>query len=394
MKKLFTSAFFLFSIMTFGQGGYQIADTTKAWNTIGIGYASWGVMNCGGTKTTRFSDEYTPGDQYLEVFECEDSLLQVWHDVGFIREDTITKLIYFNDGEEEGLIYDFSLEVGDTVQLENHYIDHYIAPLVCDSIDQVYINGEAKNRFYLFNALWSAKDPYYPDEIWIEGIGSNYGILYSGFGVAGGAGGTVSMLCCSQNGNTIYMDSMFHKCYYDTFYPQIIQDKYDTAYLDTYYEFQVLVDTGDAAALDLIGDVIPEGFSFDPTTGLLSGIPTQTGAFTCIITAKNLEWNALTDMIYEDINVVLPTATNGHDRQQGLKVFPNPFITDLNVELQQAVNEQHILEIYSSEGKLVQKTSFTGTDKFDLSSLRNGLYLVKIKDCEGNVLHIEKVMKH
>jgi hypothetical protein len=392
VKPLLASAFLFLSTLTFGQGGYQIADTTKTWNTIHYGWASWMVWNCGGTTTTRLTDQYSPGDHYLDVLECQDSLMQSWNHRGFIREDTLTKQVFFGWSADEGLIYDFSLETGDTVQVENLYLNHDVEPLVCDSIDQVNINGEMKKRFYLFNTSSSERNSYYPDEIWIEGVGSNFGILQSGFGALGGAGGTVSMLCCNQNGNTIYMDSMFNKCYYDTFYPQIIQNTYDTAYLDTYYEFQVLVDTGDAASIELIGEVIPEGFSFDTSTGLLSGTPSQTGAFPCIIQAKNLELNALTDMIYEDIVVVLPTATGANPRQ-GFKIYPNPFKFTLNVELQQAVASQYWLEIYSSEGRQLEKVSFQGNVKIELSSLRSGLFLVRITDAHGQVICVERVLK-
>ena len=393
MKMIITSAFMLLGIMTFGQEGYQIADTTKTWNTIHYGWASWLVWNCSGTTTTRLTDSNLPGKQYFEVLECQDSLLQVWNRVGYLREDTIAKQVFFKTGGQEGLIYDFSLKVGDTVQPANFYMNYDLSPLVCDSIDQVSINGKMKNRFHLFHTLWSERNPYYPSEIWIEGVGSNFGILHSGFGSYPVGGGTVSMLCCNQNGTTIYMDSIFNKCYYDKFYPKIISSRYDTAYLNTYYEYQVLVDSGDAVSFELIGDVIPEDFSFDASTGLLSGIPSQTGAFLCIITVKNHDLNALTDMIYEDLIVVLPTATAGRGRPQGLKIYPNPFCTTLNVEMQQAVNKLLLLEIYSPDGKLLQKISFTNASNFDLSNLRNGLYLVKITDSEGKVLLTERILK-
>lgn len=392
MKPLIASVFVLFSTMTFGQGNYQIADTTKAWNTLHYGWASWLVLNCGGTVTTRLTHQYSPGDHYFAVLECQDSLMQSWDLRGSIREDTLTKQVFFGWNADEGLIYDFSLEIGDTVHVENLYFNHDIYPLVCGSIDQVNINGEMKKRFFLFSTLSSARNSYDPDEIWIEGIGSNFGILHSGFGTIMGAGGTISMLCCNQNGNTIYMDSMFNKCYYDTFYPQIIQSTFDTAYLNTYYEFQVLVDTGDAVLMELIGEGIPEGFNFDTSTGLLSGTPRQTGAFPCIIQAKNLELNALTDMIYEDIIVVLPTATGANPRQ-GLKIYPNPFNSTLNIEPQKAVASQYYLEIYSSEGRQLEQASFQDNIKIDLSSLRSGLYLLRITNDDGQVIGVESVMK-
>ena len=386
MKTIITSALFFLGIMAFGQEGYQIADTTKTWSTIQYGWGNLGVMECGGTTTIRLTDGTSPGGQYLQVMENQDSLLQTWTIVGSVREDTIAKQVFFKTGGQEGLIYDFSLEVGDTVQIDNRYLNHNFGPVVCDYIDQVNINGLLKKRFSLTHLLRSEREPGFRFETWIEGVGSNYGILHSGYGALEAPGSGISMLCCNQYGNTIYMDSLFNKCYYDTFYPQIIQNSYDTAYLGIYYEFQMLVDTGDALSFELIGDVIPEGFSFDASTGALFGTPSQIGAFTCIITAKNHELNALTDIIYEDIIVVLPTATAGPDRPKGLKIYPNPFSTALNVEMQQAVNKLLMMEIYSPDGKLLQKTSLTKTSNFDLSNLSTGLYLVKIIDNDGKVL--------
>jgi hypothetical protein len=180
---------------------------------------------------------------------ASDSLQQEWIYEGTIREDTINKQVFYKYGEIEGLIYDFSLEVGDTVQVDNQYFNYHVVSLVVDSIDMVDVNGIIRKRFFLFGIQNPMMDPYYPDEIWIEGIGSNFGIMYSGAGVFGWGGGTVKLLCASQNDNTIYMDTLFNECYIDTFYPQILQWSFDTAYVNTYYEFQLQVDTGNAVIL-------------------------------------------------------------------------------------------------------------------------------------------------
>ena len=108
MKPLIASVFVLFSTMTFSQGNYQIADTTKAWNTLHYGWASWLVLNCGGTVTTRLTHQYSPGDHYFAVLECQDSLMQSWDLRGSIRKDTLTKQVFFGWNADEGLIYDFS----------------------------------------------------------------------------------------------------------------------------------------------------------------------------------------------------------------------------------------------------------------------------------------------
>lgn len=399
MKNLLLPAFLFLSIITNAQGSYQIADTTKKWNTITYGWGSMMVMICGGTVTTRLADSGVPGDPNLVVLECQDSLYQEWDEAGFIREDTIAKQVFFSYGEEEGLIYDFSLTVGDTVVVENMYLNYETLPLVCDSIDQVDINGVMKNRFYLFTAESITKENYNPDEVWIEGIGSNYGILYSGLGSVSMGGGTRSMLCCSQNGITIYMDSIFTKCYYDTFYPLIVQNQYDTAYLNTYYEFQVLVDTGDADSVILTGEFIPEGFTFDPSTGILSGTPAEAGMLGCLITIRNGDNGWLTDAIWDDFIVVMPVSAGNIQNSEHLKVYPNPFSSILNIEFDQPGNQSffnkadYFMEIYSSEGRLVNREAYKGSAHPDLSNLQQGLYLIRIADNKGKVVLSRQVVK-
>lgn len=217
--------------------------------------------------------------------------------------------------------------------------------------------------------------------------------MYSGLGGAAIGGGTVKLLCASQNDNTIYMDSVFNECYIDNFYPQILQWSFDTAYVNTYYEFQVQVDTGNAVSFALIGEFIPEGFTFDPTTGLLSGTPTQTGSFPCVILAMDSVMNWYTDIIHDDIVVVLPTETSNIDKSKDINIYPNPFNTTLNIEVTGPAYQKYRLEIYTSDGKLIRNTGFSGSVKPDLSGLSNGLYLVRILDSEGHVLYNQRIVK-
>jgi len=94
--------------------------------------------------------------------------------IGAIREDTIEKKIYFHNFGNEIILYDFTLEVGDTINYTTnlHYTLDYFK--VVDSIDSVNVNGQFHRRWYLTNSLAGLTD------IWIEGIGSvyRYGLLY------------------------------------------------------------------------------------------------------------------------------------------------------------------------------------------------------------------------
>lgn len=278
--------------------------------------------------------------------------------------------------------------------MDNQYLNYNeVVRLVVDSIDVADIYGVMRNRFFLSGLDLSVKDPYYPDEIWIEGIGSNYGIMQSGLGGIAMGGGTVKLLCASQNDNTIYMDSLFNVCYIDTFYPQIQQWYLDTAYVNTYYEFQVQVDTGNATSFALIGELIPDGFTFNPASGLLTGTPTQAGSFACVILALDSVMNWYTDILSDHLIVVLPTETSNIDKPKDIYIYPNPFNTTLNIEVNRPYIQDYQLEIYTSEGKLIRNIDFRDSIEPDMNGLSNGLYLILIKDKEGNVLNNERIIK-
>lgn len=90
--------------------------------------------------------------------------------VGAIRDDTLQKKVYFHDFSDEIVLYDFSLNVGDTIFYDEP-LDYY---KTVEDISFVNINGQQRKMFHLLNSLYSFND------YWIEGIGSvyRYGLLY------------------------------------------------------------------------------------------------------------------------------------------------------------------------------------------------------------------------
>ncbi len=370
-----------FSLPVYSQTPYQIVDTTKSWNTMNMGFIIWGVAVCGGTKTDKFLNTNTfNGQIYRKVYEISDSAQTSWDEVGLIREDTLSNRIYFTDGyEPEGLLYDFSIAVGDTVNIENLYRG-FSSTLVCDNIDTVMVSGAPKRRFR-FHAIYQNRDVV--DETWIEGIGSLYGVLNSGLGGSGITGGTSVLLCCKQNGSIIYFNATYNSCYIETFYPQIIQDSYDTAYVNTPYTFQVELDTGNALNFNLIGDVIPDDLYFDPATGLLFGTPAQSGLFNCVITVKNNQLNLLTDIIYTDLVVVLPDGFKEKTDVNQIKIFPNPFSDKVTIELPKNINKGTI-EVVNTAGKTcVRKILNKRISHINFSHLPQGVYYFKYSDYNG-----------
>lgn len=393
MKALFTTTILLLiSLLTFSQSIYQIADTTKEWNTVYYGFGSGNIVHCGGTKTNILSGEVLINDTtFLNVYESQDSLQQNWDHVGFLSEDTVSKKVYITEwiGGEVGLIYDFDLLVGDSVIINNYYAGFENVLLICDNIDSLNINGLFLKRFFLYSP------GYWNSDIWIEGIGSKFGLLYSGFNGSGWTGGSKDLLCCSKDDTLIYMDSVYNSCYIEEFYPKIVSEYYDTAYLNNNYEFQVQIsDTNNIDSFALIGNVIPEGFIFNEETGLLTGMPTDTGSFPCIITIRNYDIGFLTDMLYENITVELVTTTQNNSNQIGFKIHPNPFDSYFHITNIINSNEIYQIEIYDNLGKIIDKKTVTESNfKIDCINYKKGIYYVKITDSNDNIIIVEKIIK-
>jgi hypothetical protein len=337
-----------------GQNPYQIADTTKLWRTLRGGWGAFMVAGCGGTYTHIFEGEAIVDDQtYLKVYEATDSLYTNWGLTGYIREDTLTQKVYFHAGWEvgEGLIYNFDIEVGDSVYIDNYYMDFTDALLICDSIDSVAISSEYRKRYYLLPAYGS----YYAD-IWIEGIGSIYGLLFSGVYGAGYAGGFSYLLCQSQNDTLIYSDTVFESCYINEFYPKILNEYYDTAYVGYEYEFQLMLsDTSFIDSISWIGETIPDEFTFNNATGVLYGIPSTSGSFPCVITVKNHDISLKTDILYADIVVLTPTYINEGISTEKIKFYPNPFTTSTTLKYTLNSPQTVTITFYDSYGRTVDQ---------------------------------------
>ncbi len=390
MKTSFAFILSLIPLFIFGQNTYQIADTTKTWNTVSIGYLAFNVAQCAGTKSNKFSGQTTIGNNtYLNVFESDDSLQTNWGQIGFLREDTIDHKVYYKGPDEDGLIYDFNIEAGDSIYIDNYYYDFTDALLICDSIDYVNINGEQKQRYYFYSGF--SKSIY--SEIWIEDIGSMYGLLASGYGGAGFAGGTSKLLCCSTNDNVIYMDTIFNTCYIDEFYPKITSAYYDTAYLNTAYEFQLqLSDTSDIGSISWWGEYIPDGYSFDAGTGIISGIPVSTGNFPCGITIANNDLGLITDMLESEIVVLLPEGIGKVDKKKNIGIFPNPCNRSQDINIEIPYEGVYFLEIIDPLGNVISRESIgNGLSKLDCQAFPKGVYLFRVINTYDSVITIRKV---
>lgn len=112
----------------------------------------------------------------------------------YIREDIAAKKVYRNVAGSEQLLYDFSLQVGNTITLSDGKI------YTVNSITNVNVIGGQRRMFYLIHYIGTFPGN---SETWIEGVGSNrhpfkptYEMYFSD--------PYIYTTCSAQNGINIY----------------------------------------------------------------------------------------------------------------------------------------------------------------------------------------------
>lgn len=159
----------LITSVSFSQSYFKFPTSNAIWNYKIVGSLSypyeWPVIDSLGHSTTIGSN------QYIEVYRASQGNSNI---IGAIREDTIQRKIYFHNYTDEIVLYDFTLDVGDTIYYSTNLyynLDYY---KVVDFIDSVNVSGQYRKRWHLTNSYMSMTDT------WIEGIGSvyRYGLLY------------------------------------------------------------------------------------------------------------------------------------------------------------------------------------------------------------------------
>lgn len=193
------------SIIIYSQNYHPIIGEDKTWNVLSVGVnppPPW--------DTTFFTISYKlSGDTiinsvtYKKMYSSLEEIPINWNLVCFMREDANRKVwLKDNFWEDEFLMYDFSINEGDSIQVgfpEPVY-------LYVDSITSVTVNGTLRPKYCMSCKIM-------PDyrETWIEGIGSNKGIISSGSAFI--VGGWSWLLCMSEGGELIYMNPNYNSCY-------------------------------------------------------------------------------------------------------------------------------------------------------------------------------------
>ncbi|MCF8365738.1 MAG: T9SS type A sorting domain-containing protein [Bacteroidales bacterium] len=193
------------TIMASGQNYYPLIEEGKTWSIMSVTVPypyPWDT-------TFSISHYHVSGDTilnsvtYKKLYHSTENNPESWNFSAYMREDADKKVYKRgNSNTEEILLYDFSLDVGDSI-LSGNCEDTY---LYVDSITSMMVNGSIRLKHWI-----SYKQ--YPDyhESWIEGVGSSRHIIFSGAPCF--VGGHYWFLCMSADGEVVYMNPNYNYCY-------------------------------------------------------------------------------------------------------------------------------------------------------------------------------------
>ena len=176
----------------------RLLEENKQWNVVDVSGFGWVAATTFIYKTT-LRDTLIDNKLY-NIIEKYDSLSN-HTSYEFVREDSTGK-VFLNSNypfaNNELLLYDFSLEVGDTISLYNE-IDFVVI-----STDSITLLNNEKRKTWKFEAANAIdKCNYYPndDDVWIEGVGSINGLLSPG---CKSYTDYFQLLCFYEDGNILY----------------------------------------------------------------------------------------------------------------------------------------------------------------------------------------------
>jgi hypothetical protein len=143
-----------------------------------------------------------------------------------------------------------------------------------------------------------------------------------------------------------------------------------------------------------LGEYIPENFTFDESTGILTGQPEIAGSYDCMISVVNNDIHFITDRLGGHIVVMLPAEVSKHQKESDIKIYPNPVVETINVTTSLNKDAMCTLEIINSSGLVLEKRSIgKGLTELDFSRYNKGIFLLRFTSATGSLLKTEKIVK-
>jgi hypothetical protein len=200
MKKVSAIFVLIFIFSSLQINAQTLIDTNKVWYNV-EGNGAPEITSIFGFK----GDTLIAGLYYKKVI-ISDSSSTIFNFPIAAREDTTTKKVFFYDGFQENLAYDFSLQLD---SLFMSYNDGCVIQYLVTGIDSIILmNGEHRKRWTLHGSSQV--------EQWIEGIGSNLGIFRVGMDFCPIDSRISNLNCFKENDTLKYHNPNFASCLFVT----------------------------------------------------------------------------------------------------------------------------------------------------------------------------------
>jgi hypothetical protein len=142
--------------------------------------------------------------RYMKIMGTVNDSYPIFYTL--LREEEGKVWKRYSIAHSETLLYDFTASVGDTLR-----IGDFAEEMVLDSISVVQI-GDVDRRKFWFGLEYDGLGNPRAKETWVEGIGSDYGLLWTGyFNVFDG---WHCLLCFHQNGELVWQNPEYNTCTY------------------------------------------------------------------------------------------------------------------------------------------------------------------------------------
>ena len=203
----------------------------KQWNVV-LTYVPWPPIHRETNAYKVEGDTVVDGTTYKKLLTTQSEQFDNWELCGVLRETGDGQVFHRNYGWNhtfgaENLLYNFSMQPGDSICYSESS-----CLLLLQKSDTILDDGSVRKRYdfqykeggYLMNEY----------ETWVEGIGSEYGLLHSGSRAL--VGGTYDLLCYYEDEDPIWQNTDFNSCYMNGYYADTIGTKFYDEASGLYYK--------------------------------------------------------------------------------------------------------------------------------------------------------------